>query len=276
MISGVLANPPRRASRPKALYRLNRFSPHANGLIAWWPTRAQEGLTHRWPDESGYSHHGTLGVNNLFSSDVNFGFGMRFDGTNSDVVVSTTSLLSSPRISITAWISVRGGAGGFRQIANKPASAGWSSPYADYCLRLNTSDQLQGWISNAANAVSGSTAISADNSWHHVALTYDGATTTLYLDGKSDGSTGAATGDIAASGQPLQIGRLNTGVAEWWNGDMADLRIYRRSLTAAEIKHQYDPQTRWDLYYPEVGRVVPVDSTAAAAGGARSQIIIIG
>lgn len=50
---------------------------------------------------------------------------------------------------------------------------------------------------------------------------------------------------------------LGAGSAVW------DARIYNVELTAAEIWHQFDPATRWDLYY-ELGRVLYFFPTAEA------------
>src|SRR5436190_7785211 len=70
------------------------------------------------------------------------------------------------------------------------------------------------------------------NVWKHVALTYDGTTSRLYVDGVLVGS---ATGAHTTNNNPLIFGRW-TPAAEYWNGLIDEVRIYNRTLTQAEIQ----------------------------------------
>ena len=72
-----------------------------------------------------------------------------------------------------------------------------------------------------------------DNAWHHVAATYDGAQLSLYVDGVQVATKSIVlntTGNDFAIGQSIsQPGR------EPFAGSLADIRIYNRVLTAAEL-----------------------------------------
>ncbi len=101
--------------------------------------------------------------------------------------------------------------------------------------------------------------------WVHVAAVIaDNWDVTFYADGQSVGSDG---GNAAPSdgGQNVRLGGSSDGNAELI-GQLADCRIYRRALSAPEVRQLYAPETRWDLYAP-TSRRLWLDAPAAAAGG---------
>ncbi len=68
--------------------------------------------------------------------------------------------------------------------------------------------------------------------WHHAAVTYDGTTAKLYADGMEVAS--------APKNWNLTLGRAHIGrqvndAAEFWAGDIDEVRIYSRTLSADEI-----------------------------------------
>ena len=66
------------------------------------------------------------------------------------------------------------------------------------------------------------------NVWSHLAVTYDGTTVRLYVNGGiADTSTYA--GSIPASTGPLRLGG-NAIWQEWFRGDLDDVRVYNRAL----------------------------------------------
>jgi hydrogenase maturation factor HypE len=71
------------------------------------------------------------------------------------------------------------------------------------------------------------------SAWTHLAATYDGATLRLYVNGTQVAAK-ALTGSLAAGTQPLRIG--GNGVwGEWFAGQLDEIRVYDRALTAAEV-----------------------------------------
>jgi regulation of enolase protein 1 (concanavalin A-like superfamily) len=70
------------------------------------------------------------------------------------------------------------------------------------------------------------------NVWKHVALTYDGTTVRLYVEGVLVGS---GTGAHGTNNNPLIFGRW-TPASEYWNGLIDEVRIYNRRLTQTEIQ----------------------------------------
>jgi hypothetical protein len=71
------------------------------------------------------------------------------------------------------------------------------------------------------------------NEWHHGAVTYDGTTLTLYLDGIAIDSAPAT---INPSDSPLRIGIDDNSQTFFFNGLMDELLVYDRALTLGEIE----------------------------------------
>ena len=71
------------------------------------------------------------------------------------------------------------------------------------------------------------------NTWTHLATTFDGATWRLYVNGAQVASRALATA-IPVSTGPLRIGG-NSIWSEWFQGQLDEIRIYNRGLTAAEV-----------------------------------------
>ena len=71
------------------------------------------------------------------------------------------------------------------------------------------------------------------NVFHHLALTYDGATLALVIDGVQVASR-PATGMVQPSTQPLEVGGSATD-AGGLQGVIDDVRIYSRALSVSEI-----------------------------------------
>lgn len=76
------------------------------------------------------------------------------------------------------------------------------------------------------------------NTWTHIASTYNGTTLTIWINGKKAGSR-AVTGHTCKNDHPLAVGAKNypaKGLLEaFWDGQLDDVRIYNRALTATEI-----------------------------------------
>jgi hypothetical protein len=69
--------------------------------------------------------------------------------------------------------------------------------------------------------------------WRHVAAVRAGKALRLHLDGKQIATTPVSERLDLTSGQPLQIG---FGSHDYFHGRMRDVRLYRRALTAAQVK----------------------------------------
>jgi len=106
-------------------------------------------------------------------------------------------------------------------------------------LYFNSSNRLVLRDATVADVVSSKTTVT-DNAWHQVAVTKNGASVHLYIDGVDQ------TGSVA--NQPLQNNTLPLTIGQssntaFWNGRIDDVSLYRRDLSATEIKAHYDKGT---------------------------------
>jgi sialidase-1 len=109
--------------------------------------------------------------------------------------------------------------------------------HSQFWLRAEPGSQrIRGLIQSGANGVAvASTKAYNDNTWHHVALQRAGTTLKLWVDGAVVGSVAAPTGTISpARPFTVEVGQ-KLGGADHLKGQLDEVRIYRRALTAAEI-----------------------------------------
>ena len=86
------------------------------------------------------------------------------------------------------------------------------------------------------------------NTWSHLAVTFDGPTLRLYLNGTQVGSL-AQAGTIVTSAIPLTIGG-DTIYGQYFQGQIDEVRVYSVALTPAQI--QADQTTPLSGSFPQV------------------------
>ena len=95
--------------------------------------------------------------------------------------------------------------------------------------------------SKVAGGVYGYNIISDVNSgtgWHYVALTYDTTIMRLYIDGVQNSTLAESSANIASNG--IRLARANSGTEYWYNGNIANVQIYNRTLSSTEVLHNYN------------------------------------
>lgn len=75
-----------------------------------------------------------------------------------------------------------------------------------------------------------------DDTWHHIAWTYDGTTLTCYVDGGATGTkTWSVSGSVVAESAEFKIGCL-ADTTNPFNGGLDDLAIFSRALSQEEVQ----------------------------------------
>lgn len=163
-----------------------------------------------------------------------------FDGTNDYMIVSDNDNLDVTKLTVSLWFKRRGNTT-YTHFMCKGGAATWTAPYAIWCVRLYGTS-IQSWINDGAdtaNYVNGVTTIS-NNRWYHIAITYDGTTLTLYLDGKYQNSKVRSV-TLSTSIYNVYFGSTTgLGASEFLNGYMDDMTIYNRALSASEMYSLYN------------------------------------
>ena len=78
------------------------------------------------------------------------------------------------------------------------------------------------------------------NKWVFITQTYDGSIIYVYKNGELFAQSGTGIG-FTVSTSPLRLGSMN-GTNYFLDGDMANLKMYNRALTAAEVTQNFNAQ----------------------------------
>lgn len=192
-----------------------------------------EGSGETLSDRTGNGHDGSIS-GPTWTTDGKHGGALSFDGIDDLVTIADTSDLDlTTGMTLQAWIRP------------STATSNWHAAIVKeipgdlaYGLYPTGPQGPSGWIYDNDWKV----AIDPDpipgTTWTHLALTYDGTTLRLYVDGTETAST-THTGTIVTSSNPLRLGG-NTIWGEHLDGRLDDVRIYNRALTPAEITTDRD------------------------------------
>ena len=206
------------------------------GLIAYWPMSEGESTT--TADASGNGNTGTLINGPLWTSDP----GLNFDGLDDymdvgslDVAGSSITLAARFRADNLSNCSSRDcriiskALGTSSQDHYFMVSTIKSGTITRLRFRLKTDGSTTTLIATSGDIV--------DNEWVHVTAVYDGSEMQLYKDGIEVGIM-AKNGSISQnSGVSVWIGGNPPGEASRpWDGQIDEVRIYDRALTAPEIQ----------------------------------------
>ena len=128
-----------------------------------------------------------------------------------------------------------------------------------------------GAIFRGGAAFSGDSAFSSADGWHHVALTHDGTTATVYLDGTPDGSL--VTPHVPPGAYAASIGAFQWSGSRkaGFDGLIDDASVWSRALSGRELAAiaGLGDFARVDLASEEINHVLALDSVGqwATAGG---------
>jgi hypothetical protein len=180
-------------------------------------------------DLSGNGNSGTI-TGATWTPSGKFGSSLTFNGTSNVVTIAHNASLSlGTAMTLEAWVKPSA-LSSWRCVILKEATNGLT--YALYAS--DTASRPSGYIhTNSDTDVTSSTAL-ALNAWTHLALTYDGATMRLFVNGVQ-AATRAISGSITTSTSALRIGGNNVW-GEYFSGQIDEVRLYNRALSAAEIQ----------------------------------------
>jgi fibronectin type 3 domain-containing protein len=203
------------------------------GLVAAYSFNAGVGTI--VADASGNDNRGTI-TGASWTSSGRFGRAVEFSSKDEWVTVpDALSLDLAEGMTLEAWVWPTQ-SGSFRTVAVKEGANSLV-----YGLYASTRDVSGGDTGPSGHALLGGTEVFArgpsklvEDAWSHLAATYDGTAVRLYLDGNLIASR-SASGRISTSSGPLRIGG-NALKAEWFRGQIDELRVYKRALTATEIR----------------------------------------
>jgi hypothetical protein len=198
-------------------------------------------------DSSGLGHNGQAISGATTASLGQFNRRGVFDGSNDYVKIPSSSDFDSLTGTISMWVRAPTIVQGDATLLVRGDID--DRPYNGMILQINGNDgHVYFWISSFSGFPG--EAISAvpvwDGNWHHIAVTYtkaSGGLNQIYIDGVASGSD---TNDSATvwNNQPIYIGYFpgvatNVGFDGHLQGDLDEVALFSKALTAAEIQNIY-------------------------------------
>ena len=160
---------------------------------------------------------------------------MDFDGTDDYITAasSTSSVNITGPLTVSAWIKP-GTSGGNQYIVGK-----WNgATLLNYLLMVNAGGTTATFFVGDGNGPNGASATVSPGVWSHIVGMWDGTNTKIYLNGVFVAN---ATTPLApdASGTSLFFGQGSGNGVGLYNGDLDEVRIYNRALSADEVGQLY-------------------------------------
>ncbi len=156
-----------------------------------------------------------------------YGGAMHFNGSQYALVRGNFNM---NQMTVSAWINKSSYSSGWMTIFHPAQYDGWG-------FGVDSGDHL--YLQWHGHFTIGSAGTITDNTWHQVALTYDGYTATFYIDGVQVGIANPYSPTFNGAA-PYVLGCAYDGENSCFNGTMDDVRIYNRSLTADEMQQLYE------------------------------------
>ena len=201
-----------------------------SGLVSWWPG---DGDANDIQDSNPGIQNGAT-----FATGI-VGQAFSFDGTDDFVQVSHNANLNPGSADFTVNFWMRTTFLGFGAVLNKrpscPAPSFWDFRFGGaICGELAESG-----VGGNYNPVCSSIPVN-DGSWHHIALSRQGTTATLYIDGAVEGSGSTSgvtnivnTADLLFGNDPcVQFG----DGTQFYQGELDEIQYFNRALTQTEIQ----------------------------------------
>lgn len=211
-----------------------------DGLLLWLDAGKQDsypGTGSTW-----YNLDNTPGgfdfslLNGIYQSDPR---ALTFDGVDDTARLPYTSALDTSNMTIEAWIYAEDiQSNTYYEIYRKENGGArilFSFQQNGSILSYGTTTTNNGYSEMDVNI----NPPDYEKQWVHVVVGYESGLKTMYRNGVILQSDSSQTGNLVAGSATYYIGSLN-GTSEFFNGKIAQFRIYNRRLTTAEVEENYN------------------------------------
>lgn len=194
-------------------------------------------------DGSGNANTGTLGSGVAWTTAGHTGKAAQFDAAATDYVSSTSAPVNAAAsFSVSAWVNLNTSGAVTRTVLSQQGVS-----HSTFILKYESTGKWCFLLTTGSAGVADqvlSTGNATFNGWVHLVAVYDtgaaaGAKMKLYVNNGTPAVGPHATG--YGTTNPLQVGRARW-LSAWgdpWDGEIDDVRAYRRALTATEVATIY-------------------------------------
>ncbi len=221
-----------------------------SGLVGYWSFDGSTLLTGAVLDSSGNNNTGYLMGGHSTSTQRLpgvIGQALNFDGNDLVSISDSATLTWTNKMSASFWMKTSTVAAGYYVLVAK-----WQADTNNEFFWQLNADELHFYVENSCTDNGGSSYTTTDaanltvNTWYHVVGVYDGTQGTsndrikIYVNGAHSVSTQA--GDLPTSmpncNSNVTIGG-DTSYSRYFKGQIDEVRIYNRALSAAEVYELY-------------------------------------
>jgi prepilin-type N-terminal cleavage/methylation domain-containing protein len=207
-----------------------------NGLVAWYPFSGNA------KDATGNGNNGVVNGASLtygIEGKANSAYTFTGDSASGSITMPMSVPRPTASLSVSAWVKIANvQTSDGQKFLSTTESGGFTLAVDETCPTMfSFSVYISGGYKTACSTLS----TDLNNTWVLVTGVYDGSNVRLYINGSSiavTSTTGAMT--YGASTVPLCIGSEPTGTSctgTYWylTGQIDDVRLYDRALSAAEV-----------------------------------------
>jgi hypothetical protein len=212
-----------------------------SGLTGYWKLN-NDGLANEAVDSSGFGNDGTLVNSPTWNPNGKVDGSLSFNGVNDYVSTGVTmsNFITAGESTISVWIKPMGFPKTQSSVYDLPAVL--SDTYAWIGIHRGITGGLDRiWVYNYDTNIDSIGVSYAVNTWINIVLVHSGGNLYAYKDGNPVGAPIASgnTGDLSES---LLIGKTYTNILNnsYFNGEIDDIRVYNRALSATDVQDLYD------------------------------------
>jgi hypothetical protein len=165
------------------------------------------------------------------------GMALEFDGVSDEITLDTPVCGGNTEITLATWFQ--------KDVGSTGAIAGWTT--GGTYIRFTTATNLLIYFDGVDANFSYNTTFSDDGNWHHLVITYNGATgSKFYLDGSLTSPTVAGANDVVTgsldsdSGRIGRIGNYGSVGSTLFSGKMANFQIWDKAWSADDVGYTYN------------------------------------
>ena len=156
--------------------------------------------------------------------------------------ISSTDALQLSKFSVATWFKTSADYSSNAFIVDK-GGLSFEAPGANlnYGIFMNSEEQIRGGFetsSGANNWVTPSNSFS-DGKWHYAVVTFDGSIIRFYIDGVQISSKATSASPDNSGSQPLRIGADSSTSNNYFTGNVDEVRLWNRALSAQEVSDAY-------------------------------------
>ncbi|MEY3869216.1 MAG: hypothetical protein RLZZ338_3107 [Cyanobacteriota bacterium] len=187
----------------------------------------------------------------------------KFDGVNDYVQFPYLAAHNPSQFTVSCWVKVAGGTSHRTPVCSRTESGGTGQK--GYIIYITPDNKVQFWVGNGSSWSSVTGPVVTLNTWIQVTGTYDGSILRLYVNGALSASLTTAYIPNNVHGMRIGAGSTETTPSMFFNGQIAEVRIWNKARSQAEIQSDMNKrltgkEANLVAYYPlnkiESGKVL--------------------